>query len=432
MTQVRIRLGAALLFACIIVLSGCAPHARSTLGSQAGPTLEVASTAIASQETPRTAPTSAEGEEGATERKAAWLRSAGLGPHAESLQDWDGIVEQAKREGKVTVYSSSSRLKHAAEGFMAMYPEIQVEALDMGTKDAILALQHEQVTGEHRCDVYFAGNAPLLSQELLANGTAWTFVPSQLNEVLAEEHRSPLVQRLSVDVLIYNTDAYEAPPIDSWWDLTRPEWAGRTFMPDPTYQTDGMHLFLAMVQHPEDMALAYEVEFGAHIRLDEECENAGYQWIKDFLIARPVFVAGGIEVAEAVGTPDQFDPPVGICPYAQYTKAIRHSLYFEPLFDLSPFSSVPVATCLAIADNAPHPNAAKLMIRWLMGDPLQDQMAGFGPWWVLGEYSPRSDIPAPAHARPWPEVASTAWSLDYRFAYQETDRVREFWLAHAP
>lgn len=315
---------------------------------------------------------------------------------------------------------------------MTLYPEIQVEAVDMGTKDAILTVQHEQATGEHRCDVYFAGNAPVLSQELLASGQAWTFVPTDLTQVLREEHRGPLVQRFSVDVLIYNTDAYEAPPIDSWWDLTRPEWTGDTVMADPLHRSDGMYLFVAMVQHAGDMALAYETEFGESIRLDQECESAGYQWIKDFLKARPVFVAGGIEVAEAVGTPDQFDPPLGICPYAQYSKAIRHSLYFEPIFDLLPFSSVPVPSCLAIADGAPHPNAAKLMIRWLMGDPSQEQMAGFGPWWILGEYSPRSDIPAPAHARPWPEVASSAWSLDYQFAYQEVNRVREFWLAHAP
>ena len=432
MSRARARLESAVLFLCLVVLSGCAPHSRSTIEPQAASVPELASTPIAGQAVPKAAPAATESADSATERRAAWLRKAGLGAHAESPQDWDGIAEEAKREGKVTVYSSSSRLKYAAEGFMAMYPEIQVEALDMGTKDAILTLRHEQATGEHRCDVYFAGNAPVLSQELLATGMAWTFIPTELTEVLPQEHRSPLVQRLSVDVLIYNTDAYDAPPIDSWWDLTRPAWMGRIVLRDPTNQTDGVHLFVAMVQHPEDMARAYEVEFGESKRLDEECENAGYQWIKDFLEARPVFVAGGIEVAEAVGAPDQFDPPVGICPYAQYSKAIRHSLYFEPVFDLSPFSSVPVPTCLAIADSAPHPDAAKLMIRWLMGDPSQDQMAGFSPWWVLGEYSPRSDIPAPAHARPWHEVASSAWSVDYRFAYQETERVREFWLAHAP
>ena len=432
MSRVRVRLESAVLLVCIVVLSGCAPHARPTFGPDAGPALETASEPIAGQAVTKATPAPTESEQNATERRAAWLRRAGLGPHAASLQDWDGIVEEAKREGKVTVYSSSSRLKQAAEGFMASYPEIQVEALDMGTKDAILTLQHEQITGEHRCDVYFAGNAPVLSQELLADGMAWTFVPPQLTEVLGEEHRNPLVQRLSVDVLIYNTDAYEAPPIDSWWDLTRPEWKGKTVMLDPTHRPDGMHLFVAMVQHPEDMAMAYEIEVGESIRLDEECESAGYQWIKDFLKARPVLVGSGIEVAEAVGVPDQFDPPIGICPYAQYSKAIRHSLYFEPVFDLSPFSSVPVPTCLAIADSAPHPNAAKLMIRWLMGDPSQERMAGFGPWWVLGEYSPRSDIPTPAHARPWPEVASSARPVDYRFAYRETERVREFWLAHLP
>jgi len=415
---------------CLVVLAGCAPHARSAVRPVAGATPEGALTSHVGQAGGAMEGTPTAEETDAARRQADWLQAAHLGPYAGSLQDWELILDEARREGKVTVYSSSSRIKHAAEEFAARYPEIQVEALDVGTKDAILALQHEQSTADHRCDVYFAGSAPVLHQELLVEGLAWTFVPDGALGALPDKYRSPLVQRLSLDVVIYNSDTYEAPPIDNWWDLTRPEWKAKTVMRDPAHLPDGMHLFVAMTQHPEQMALAYETEFGEPMHLAEECDNAGYQWIRDFLAAEPVFLPGAIEVAEAVGSADQFDPPIGICPYAQYSKVIRHNLYFEPLFDLSPFSGIASSTCLAIANRAPHPNAAKLMIRWLMGDPTQDRVGGFAPWWTLGEYSPRADIPDPEHSHPWSEVAASLWPLDNRLAHGEVDRVRSFWLNH--
>ena len=39
----------------------------------------------------------------------AWLEAAKLGPFAPSEEDWDAVYEAAKKEGKVVVYSGSSK-----------------------------------------------------------------------------------------------------------------------------------------------------------------------------------------------------------------------------------------------------------------------------------------------------------------------------------
>jgi len=420
-----------MIFSLFLLLTGCAPHELPTptptpvdysLGTPAaGFVLPTAARVTPAPEGTRLA------------QQQAWLQVAGLGPDAPSSQDWPAIEEAARREGKVTVYSSSSRLKYAAEAFMQRYPEIQVEALDMGTRDAILTLQNEQAAGDYRCDVYFAGDLPTLLHDLLPARLVWPFVPTELQSALPERYRDPLpVQRLSVDVVIYNSDTYQAPPIDNWWDLTRPEWSGKIVLQNPLVDRARLYLFVSMVQQAERMAEAYQAEFGQPIKLDPDCPNAAYQWIKAFLTNQPTYLPGSIEVAQAVGAPDQFDPPLGIVPYAQYTKVVRHNLYFEPLFDLTPFSATARPTYLAIANRAPHPNAAKLIIRWLMGEPDEEDMGGFAPWWALGEYSPRRDIPDPGHAYPWQDLEPRLWPLDNEPAYDDAGELLDFWLSHAP
>ena len=179
-------------------------------------------------------------------------------------------------------------------------------------------------------------------------------------------------------------------------------------------------------------AEGYRLEFGGPIRLDGDCPNAGYQWIKDFLTNEPIQVLGSYEIAEAVGAPDQTDPPLGIVSYAQYHEVSRQNLYFEPAFDLIPFAGVPSRSYLAIANGAPHPNAAKLMILWLIGDPQDETMGGFGPWWRIGEWSPRDDIPDPERAIPWSELEARLRAPDSQFAYGNADEVKQFWVSHAP
>ena len=39
----------------------------------------------------------------------AWLKASGLGPYADTKQDWSAIEKAARAEGKVVIYSVSSR-----------------------------------------------------------------------------------------------------------------------------------------------------------------------------------------------------------------------------------------------------------------------------------------------------------------------------------
>ena len=59
----------------------------------------------------------------------------------------------------------------------------------------------------------------------------------------------------------------------------------------------------------------------------------------------------------------------------------------EPIYNLKPAFGVSYPTSLMVADMAPHPNAAKLLIRYMMED-------GFKPWNELGDYAARAPVEA--------------------------------------
>ena len=366
-----------------------------------------------------------------TEEQVRWLEVAQLGPFASDQQDWGAIEEAARLEGKLVVYSTSARIQNAARAFMAEYPDIAVETLDRSAEDIAIQLKADREEDRPHCDLLLAGDAALVIGDLLSEYFVWSFVPEEVIEVTDPFYRSPLlVHHLDMNVVVYNFEAFEGPPIDNWWDLTRPEWRGKVVMRNPLHFRTDLYPFLMMIQRADELAQAYEMEFGTSIELDADSPNAGYQWIADFLANSPVFVSGSTIVAERVGTLGQDDPPLGIIPYRRYQDVLNEQFFFEPTLEIVPFAGCLQPSYLAIADRAPHPNAAKLMIRWLMGDPTREDMGGFQQWWNVGEWSPRMDIPVPLISYSLFDLESRAWDLDPHFVSAHIGEVRRFWEAH--
>ena len=366
-----------------------------------------------------------------SEEQTRWLEIAQLGPFATEQQDWAAIEEAARMEGKVIVYSSSSRIQNAARAFMKEYPDITVDTLERSVEDIVIQLRKEREEGRPNCDLFFAGDAALVLGELLPQHHIWPFIPEEMIDITDPPYRSPLlVHHLDMNVIVYNFETYEAPPVDNWWDLTRPEWRGRVIMRNPLYIPTDLYPFVMMVQRAEEVAQAYEMEFGEPIELGANSPNAGYQWIADFLANDPVFVNSSSIAAERVGALGQDDTPLGIVPYRRYQDVLNERFFFEPILDIEPLAGCLQPTYLAVADRAPHPNAAKLMIRWLMGDPAREDMGGFRQWWNVGEWSPRVDIPVPLASYSLFDLGPGAWDLDPYFAFEHVEAVRGFWLAH--
>lgn len=365
-----------------------------------------------------------------TPAQEAWAKAAQLGPYAPQVQDWNVIEEAARKEGKVVVYSASSRIPDAARTFEAQYPGIKAEGFDVGTVTTINKVKEEAKAGVHVGDIFFAGDPPTVINELVPRHLLWNFVPSNVDQVIPKPFKDPLlVHRLGTRVIIYNSEVYKTPPVNNWWDLTRPEWKGKTLIKDIFESGENLSVFVTFVQNAEAFAKAYREEFGKDIVLDKDVPNAAFQWIRDFLKNDPVFVGSDGDVSKFVGTKGQKEPPLGIVDYAKYRDVVTGKLFFEPVLDAKPVCCIFYQSYIAIIDQAPHPNAAKLMIRWMMGDNKGG--LGYVPWFVPGDYPTRTGmVVAPQGSVPFAVLKPKSWTIDPDYTYQMGPKVLEFWLAN--
>jgi iron(III) transport system substrate-binding protein len=338
------------------------------------------------------------------------------------------VQAQARVEGRALLYSDAARAITAAEGFMSTYAGLDVEAYTLDSYDTYLRLMDDSQRGESGADVYMVSDAPR-TVSLVAQKRLWNYVPAELVGVLSDTMRTPLLtHHWSAVTLIANSAQPPKPPVDNWWDLTRPEWRGRVALPDPILDERTLYLFVTLTQHAEELGQAYRAKFGRELVLDADCPNAGYQWIKQLLANQPVLLPGDAEVARLVGDPKADKPWLGLCGSEQYAKVRRGDLAFAMLPEVAPAAGMRWRTYVAIVDQAPHLNVAKLLVRWLMGDKAGQ--GGYAPWMEPGVYPARSDVPDPAGALPRQQLEPRVWDVDPVYILANKLSVRDHIAAH--
>ncbi|WP_428688052.1 ABC transporter substrate-binding protein [Roseibium sp.] len=349
----------------------------------------------------------------------AWREQAGIGEFAPVSQDWDQIEAAAREEGEVVIYSVSSRIAKLVDGFHERYG-IKIVGYDIPSDLQIEKLRREHAAGINSVDVLFNSDISLLQNEALPKELVWNFQPEPVTGALDEAEKTPfLVQRHSSRVVFYNTALNpDGPPIDSLWDLTRPEWQGRTLLPSPLEDGLSANFLQTILAHPDEMAAAYEREFGSPVEFSEivvevaeenpliEAPDASMEWLYRFMKNKPVFQGSTSKIFKNVADVKQDNPPLGITSFSKM-RSNKDGVYAaRPILELDPVFGVTYPTVLVMADMAPHPNAAKLLIRYMM------EKEGLKPWNEPGDYAASSafeaeqveafDIPAFDTLKLWP------------------------------
>jgi iron(III) transport system substrate-binding protein len=365
-----------------------------------------------------------------------WLREHQIGPYQEEHTDLDAIYEAAKSEGRVVVYASSSRGPAAiAEGFSDRYPEIEVEWNTIGTSDSIERLIREQQAGIYNVDIMFVSDFATQANVLHAASMLFPWVPSDLRDVIPLEFREPLAaHRYEARVLFFNDEAYEESPIASWWDLTRPEWQRRIVLEDPRTSGSTLDLFTTFVLNADEMAADYEHVFGEPIELTTP--NAGYEFIKRLAANQPRLIprdSDGRFIAER----GQVDPPLGMSfAFSRIRDAgdpALGDLTWTVATELTPRAGLLYPSGINIAANAPHPNAAKLLVHWLHGN--EQGGAGMTPWFVPGNWPARMDVTATVEhpfrdGYTWGVDEINWWYMDPTGIWNEQENVLQFVQEH--
>ncbi|WP_282940334.1 extracellular solute-binding protein [Paenibacillus sp. RC67] len=363
------------------------------------------------------------GAQGSSGASAGWAEKAGLNKTETAAE----LYAKAKEEGSVVLYSMSSRVSDVKDSFEAKYPGVKVEAYNISSVDMLEKLVREHGAGIYNADVIFTKDTGgTFTMELLKKGIVHKYMPSDLVGKMVEPYKSQvegLVPYVEVRGIFYNSDVYKTPPITNWWDVTTPEWKGRLMISDPMKSADTMDLFLAFVQNAEDMKQAYKDKFGKDIELNGS-PNAGYEFIRRLSKNDLILTNSGGDIVKAVGKTGQTKPPIGLAVSTKLREAQGQGLKLGVSYDIKPKVSHVEQALLYVGDQSKHPNAAKLLIRWMSGE-ADGNADGLKPFNIWGAWPTRSDV---KQVEDLPLAKLNVWKYDPVFYYENSPKVRDFWL----
>ena len=335
------------------------------------------------------------------------------------------LYELAKAEGKVVIYSMSSRLNKVKASFEEKYPEIEVVVYDMRIPEILEKFQREYQANIHTADVLFIKDADgAVQNEFVNTGLLMNYLPKDMVAAAGKEFQTgSYIPYFEMKQIFYNTEVYDVCPIDSWWDLTRPEYKGKIMVANPIQTATILGIFLSMVSHPEEMAAAYTQEFGEEIVLNGT-ENAGYEFINRLVANDLILTTSDGDIIKAVGAPGQADPPFGIATSSKMRKA-GEKILIDVAKNLTPRLGKADPALLFIGHKCEHPNAAKLLVRWIGGE-TSGFGEGFKPFHVRGSWPTRKDVP-PMKTQPLESL--DLWPNDLDYNYKNIADMRDYWIS---
>lgn len=373
----------------------------------------------------------------------SWLKTNELGPYQKD-ENWADIAAKAEKEGEVVVYSSTPTVTALAEDFMKLHPKIKVKAFHLGSEKTIEKAAREQQAGIFAADVINTGGTEQMIYDMLPNNRLVNFVPRYLVDRIPAAHREPLLAHvMEAYVLFYNADLYKQPPIKNIWELTEPQWKGRFAMKSPLGSLTTLAAFAGIVENDALFAKAYEAHAGKKLSLSKGIENAGYEFLHRLIANDIVFYDNGSKLATASGLRGQQKPPITL-PSMHYLGQNEKNGYANAIpVALDPAAIFAYPTYVALGAYAPHPNAAKLFVAFMMGSkdltattklepPFRsgkslELLQGMAAFFEVGTFSPRTDMPMPPGGEMW----ATASKLEASPEFQRDNiaKINDFWIA---
>ena len=152
--------------------------------------------------------------------------------------------------------------------------------------------------------------------------------------------------------------------------------------------------------------------------------DASKEWLFRLLKNKPVYVGSTTKIYKNVSDVKQENPPLAITTFSKMRKYQKGEFQGVPAYDVKPVFGVAYPTVLVIADRAPHPNAAKLLIRYMMEK-------GFKPWNVVGDFAARNDVAKEQmeefNTPPFEQIS--LWQIDQEQVYDTKYTYLQLYLA---
>jgi iron(III) transport system substrate-binding protein len=318
---------------------------------------------------------------------ADWLTGANLdaGETAEQL------YAAALGEDTLVIYSTSTRMMDVAKSFEKAYPGLIVEVVHMREVELYDTLAGNYKTGNFTADlICSADGRGIMVSEFLPKGIAVKYVPFDIApRILPGNNEELLMLAGEAGMLHYNDRHYSEPPVNNWWELTEEEWRGMVYLPNPTRSMTTLAFFCMVLKNSDMMARAFDDLYGAPPELLPG-ENAGHEFIRRLIANDARVLNSSDETAEAVGAPGSNSPNIGII-VSSKMRLVDIGYEIRTHYDMQPFAGTYTPINIMMAGGAPNVSAAKLFVRWLLGE-ADGQGEGYRPYLSSGAWSVRDDV----------------------------------------
>jgi iron(III) transport system substrate-binding protein len=322
---------------------------------------------------------------------------------------WEETVKAATAEGEVDVHGGPGALFHEVltDGFRQAYPQIKINFSGQSGRDAIPKIVRERAAGVYSVDVYVGGSSSLLQSLKPINAFAPIRPALILPEVVDDKAwygglNGGWVDRdkkfifgfeaTVTETTMVNRDFVSHDILKTYDDLMSPKVAGKIVFDDPRLPGPGL-----------GAAQRYLLNFGE-------------DWLKRLYSQQKIaYIANPRQEAEWLVS-GKYPIGIGASPNEiqrfQQQGLGKNVVSFEapmphPTLDFA-YGSV------ALMANAPHPNAAKVYINWLLS------RAGQTEWGKIGGNSRRIDIPyAVPRLAPEPGVSYIAEQTEENLANRQ-------------
>ena len=275
---------------------------------------------------------------------------------AAGQETWNKVVAGAREEGKLVIYSSMGppTRKGIARAMAEKYG-VTAEFVSARPREYVQRILSERRAGLFHGDVSLSGTGDITPRlkpaKALESLDSALILPEVLDKkvwlggnhlwVDKEHTQVCFVAKPQVGVTI-NTNLVKPEEIRSYKDLLDPKWKGKILQDDPTLGGGGSAWVFTLVEGIMDM-----------------------DYLREFINQKPVIAMDRRLGVEWVARGKY---PVGI--------ALSPKIVFDFIRAGAPIRFVEMAEgtyltagggCVSLLNKAPHPNAAKVFINWILG-----------------------------------------------------------------
>jgi ABC-type Fe3+ transport system substrate-binding protein len=300
-------------------------------------------------------------------------------------KQWETTVEAGRKEGEVVIYGPHNPAYQQIWAiFQKSYPEVKFSFVPGKGSDHAQRIVAERRAGKYLADLIMGGSStyaafspgtleplkPLLILPDVNDASNW--FDGRLHFADPQNNAGLIISgEIGTRRGSYNTKLLDPKEVQSWWDLLKPKFKGKLVTFDPRVAGGGGETFMFFYYTPslgQNYITRLLTETDILITRDLQ---QGTDWLGQ---GKVLFQIGS---GQPVMKANKQGLPVDLMPHAMKEGEIMGG----------------GSCCLAVMSKAPHPNAARLFVNWVLSREGQSAWQKYTEVNSLRVDIPKTDLP---------------------------------------